>query len=143
MKTIKFKTVFMAIMAIMFSVSFVSCSDDEEYESYVVGSWDAEDPNYSALPSYECSYNYTFRANGTGYVVWKKDGTIIEEFKYEIINLNRESGSNIDFIIKNTALDSDGNVKFTERLGGIKKGKKTWNLTTEYGTVVTFIMHKK
>ena len=77
MKTLRF--IGMAIVAIIMSVNFVACSDDDD-DNPIVGTWRSEVDNYGYSDS------YTFNADGSG--IWQefKDNkqTDSESFKYEV-----------------------------------------------------------
>ena len=76
MKTLRF--IGMALVAIIMSVNFVACSDDDD--NPIVGTWRSEVDNYGYSDS------YTFNADGSG--IWQefKDGKQIdsESFKYSL-----------------------------------------------------------
>ena len=69
----------MAIIAIIMSVNFAACSDDDD-DNPIVGTWRSEVDNYGYSDS------YTFNADGSG--IWQefKDGKQIdsESFKYSL-----------------------------------------------------------
>ena len=83
MKTLRF--IGMAIVAIIMSVNFVACSDDDD-DNPIVGTWRSEVDNYGYSDS------YTFNADGSG--IWQefKDNkqTDSESFKYSV-----ESGDGV------------------------------------------------
>ena len=70
MKTLRF--IGMAIVAIIMSVNFVACSDDDD-DNPIVGTWRSEVDNYGYSDS------YTFNADGSG--IW-------QEFKDNDIKIN-------------------------------------------------------
>ena len=93
MRTLRF--IGMAIVAVIMSVNFAACSDDDEEESTpttenIVGQWvltyeegyeiepeyPEENREWSHAPKDECEYfgNFTFRADGT-YSEYDLDGT--------------------------------------------------------------------
>ena len=77
MKTLRF--IGMAIVAIIMSVNFVACSDDDD-DNPIVGTWRSEVDNYGYSDS------YTFNADGSG--IWQEfkgdKQTDSESFKYSV-----------------------------------------------------------
>ena len=79
----------MAIVAVIMSVNFAACSDDDEEESTpttenIVGQYNRE---WSHAPKDECEYfgNLTFRADGT-YTEYDLDNSELDEGKWALSN---------------------------------------------------------
>ena len=96
----------MAIVAVIMSVNFAACSDDDEEESTpttenIVGQWvltyeegyeiepeyPEENREWSHAPKDECEYfgNLTFRADGT-YTEYDLDNSELDEGKWALSN---------------------------------------------------------
>ena len=104
MRTLRF--IGMAIVAVIMSVDFAACSDDDEEESTpttenIVGQWvltyeegyeiepeyPEENREWSHAPKDECEYfgNLTFRADGT-YTEYDLDNSELDEGKWALSN---------------------------------------------------------
>lgn len=145
MKTIKINTVLIAFFAVIFySFTATSCSNDEDYADYVVGSWTAEYYNLTdQRPSGRIHSTYTFKGNGTGYIVDKDSEAVEDYFTYTVTSFDDKSGTKVDFIINIKTTNPDGSVKYAENYGGIKTSGKTWDMTDEYGIQKYYLMSKK
>ena len=75
----------MAIVAVIMSVNFTACSDDDENDKQsntVIGTWQVTSSTYTE----EVGDTYTFYSNGTGLLEWEDSnendsGT----FKYKVM----------------------------------------------------------
>ena len=102
MKTLRF--IGIAIVAVIISVSFAACSDDDEDDKQsntVIGTWQVTSSTYTE----EVGDTYTFYSNGTGLLEWEdSNGNDSGTFKYKvnsdytIISIDYEDGDGYEEI---------------------------------------------
>lgn len=141
-------------MLILFTAfTICSCSDDDnddDYASFIVGSWNTEEVDFSTheptgLPG---RYTWTFKQDGTG--VWvdvagdpvTETPKIMYEFRYIVKEYGEETGLWYDFCMDCIFLDTKGETAWTERLCFKKTGKNSCNMYTE-GKTLSAILKRK
>lgn len=102
MKTLRF--IGMAIIAVIMSVNFMACSDDDEEDKQsntVIGTWQVTASTYNE----EIGDTYTFYSDGKGLLEWEdNDGNDSGTFKYKVnsdyttISIDYEDGDGYEEI---------------------------------------------